>query len=165
MTIREKLFFLELSGFANYNHQIDFSQIDFFISSMVGRLFDNFHKHEIQNCVRTDQNILIVTYLTHILEIGTAKAIAMNNFQNLPKIELENVACILGWAFNIGLGCKLVEYGLHDVPSLDGDFYIYFSGPTLELLTDRATHQISLARNQKILSLNDFIQLLVIKNL
>ena len=165
MTISEKLPYLEIPNYDTSISRVDLLRVEKFVDEMTDRLFNNHSAIQIQHTIRTDSNIEIVTYITHIVEIGISKALVDNKLFEFPKKEIENFSQLIAWAINLALGNQLVDRGMVDIPTLDGPFYIYFSGPTLELLIDRASLHISKAKQLNILGVESYMNYLIDTNL
>lgn len=161
MTTKDKLEHLNLSNLRQHINNIDIHQIELFTKTMVNKLFSQYPSSQIQECVKTDQHVDIVTFLTHIIEVGSTKSIAVNKLATSPARQLEESTEIIAWIYNIILANELRVHQMTDIPCMGGDFYIYYSKNTLLLLVDRIIQHVSIAMSHPIKDLDLYADFMI----
>jgi hypothetical protein len=149
MILNEKLRALGcFTDLDQYIKQIDTDQIERFVKAKVNYLFTVRRTEQIQQCVIDDSFPDILTFLTHVVEIGSVKSIGLNNLNQKSRDELDEIAYILSWAYNFCLANELKKHGMSEIPSMqNGRLDIYFSDDALLRIADGIVHHVNMARS------------------
>jgi len=149
MTLREKLDRLDfLTNLATQIREIDLRQIETFVSGKLLHLFLKMSANAIQDTVDRDVYPVIVNYLTHIIEVGSIKSVAVNRQEMKSRRDLSDYVYIMVWAYNICIADGLIRHGMKNIPAVkDGLINIYYSDNALLMIADRIEQHISLGNS------------------
>lgn len=121
----------------NIIKQLNFNELDDFVSIILSSII---RKHGIKSMKESyfsfDQNEIINTMLTHLIEVGGLH-IYINNFQKLSQFKVKDVACAISTSMNVSIAINLQMKNIQRFANIQ-----YYNTDSLKIISDRLKSSI-----------------------